>query len=139
MYIRFLEMVYNYFSRIKDHPQHGFKMLAGMWGAHTSLDRKLSRKIFNYVLNYYDPATQTLKQYDKIFLSDYVYRLIKRNSTIHDSYTCKRFRDSKPFPTERKVKDHIGSVFSPEITTTFFNEMCPIECRPKNHLNWIYC
>lgn len=109
-----------------------------MWGAKTSLDRSLSSQIFNSVLKKYTKDGMKLKEYDQIFLAQYVYDLIKKKSTIHDSYTCKTFRDSEPFPTERKGRDHVGSIFSQGMIPTF-NETCPIECRPKDHLNWIFC
>lgn len=112
-----------------------------MWGAHTSLNRNLSKQIFELAIDEqisktFNPTGLTPKGYDQSFLSQHVYKLIKTNSTIHDSYTCMSYQDSKPFPTERKVKDHVGSVWVPEpINIT----ECPKECRPRDHQDWIYC
>ena len=112
-----------------------------MWGAHTSLNRNLSKTIFELAIDEqisktFNPTGLTPKGYDQNFLAQHVYKLIKTNSTIHDSYICMSYQDSKPFPTERKVKDHVGSVWVPEpIKIT----ECPKECRPPDHQDWIYC
>lgn len=126
-----------------DHPFHNVEILGGMWGAHNSLDRKLSQKILNLMLKKpvwktYNPTGQTPKGYDQYFLRDYVYPLIRNISTIHDSYTCAQFRDSQPFPTQRRVKDHIGSVHIPGMIPQF-DIKCPNECRPEKHKNWTLC
>lgn len=112
-----------------------------MWGAHTSLNRELSKIILSLTIDenigrQYNSDGNTPKGSDQSFLRDLVYARIKANSTIHDSYTCNTFRDSKPFPTERKIKDHIGSVWSPEPVNM---PECPIECRPHDHKDWIRC
>lgn len=108
---------------------------------HTKLDRLLSNNIFNLVINKsfeqtYNKNGENQKGKDQDFLEHHVYKLLVNRSTIHDSYSCRRFANSKPFPTERKIIDHIGSVYYSPIKKI---KECPIECRPPNHLDWKYC
>ena len=45
---------------------------------------------------------------------------------------------TKGFPTQRKneINNFVGSIVLYEEK---LKEECPIECRPKEHLNWTYC
>lgn len=118
-------------------------MLGGMWGAHVSLDRNLSSKIYELISDKsvclkYNLNGTSEKGYDQFFLKDFVYPLILNKSTIHDSYTCAKFPNTRPFPNQRKVTEFIGSVHTPGFKRNFTVE-CPIECRPKNHLDWTTC
>lgn len=112
-----------------------------MWGVHMSLDRELSNKLFNLVIDksigrIYNDNGKSPKGNDQFFLSHQIYKFIVNQATIHDSYNCKKFARSKPFPTERKVMDHVGSVnYAPRQPI----KECPLECRPEDHLDWKYC
>ena len=68
----------------------------------------------------------------------YVWPWSKEISIAHDSYNCKSYPYTKSFPTQRKneINNFVGSIVSYEET---LKEECPIECRPKEHLNWTYC
>lgn len=128
---------------------HGFYILGGMWGLRTHLDRRLSHRLFNYVISEWIAKNYNLKGKtaycaDQDFLRDYVYGTIKFKSTIHDSYKCMRYLDSKPFPTRRQVHDHVGSV----VVSSFSSRpnekkieifKCPVECRPVEHKDWEFC
>ena len=124
-----------------DNPVHDVPMLGGMWGFHMSLDRELSNKIFNLVVDKsmgrkYNENGQSPKGNDQYFLSQQVYQSVVNKATIHDSYSCKQFANSKPFPTERKVIDHVGSLnYAPPDKI----KECPVDCRPQNHKDWKYC
>jgi hypothetical protein len=112
--------------------------MAGMWGLKVSSDKNISNEIFKRIINSKKYNSNKIKDNDQLFLKDEVYNLIKNNSVIHDSYTCKIYKDSKPFPTKRDGLSFIGSNnFS--LLHTHVNEHCPIECRPINHSDWIYC
>lgn len=84
----------------------------------------------------YNPSQMSSYGYDQEFLKFYLYPLIVDNATIHDSYFCEKYSNSRPFPTERKVFDHIGS-YSYKKFENFLE--CPIDCRPKEHQDWRYC
>lgn len=118
-------------------------MLAGMWGVHTKLNRKLAQKIFLMLMNKplcdrYNLKIAGSKQGDQIFLRENVYNLLVKNATIHDSYYCNIYDNSKPFPTQRKEMDHVGSVKS-QLKTIVKISICPIVCRPQDHQDWLYC
>lgn len=59
----------------------------------------------------------------------------------HDSYHCKNEHIVKvsatsvfPFPTKRENRLYVGGAGS-----ELYAEKCPVECRPKDHLDWEYC
>lgn len=74
---------------------------------------------------------------DQNFLSAYVYPLISNNTIVHDSYLCKLFGGS-PFPSKREGDCFVGSTTNCNKYYRFLEE-CPIDCRPKDHTDWIYC
>ena len=82
---------------------------------------------------------ERLTRHDDDFLNGYVYKLLARNATIHDSYHCRRFADSEPFPTKRKLNQYVGGIKSSSSVQTETVEVCPIECRPPENLDWTYC
>ena len=64
----------------------------------------------------------------------------------HDAYFCAmpEFQTAsvKPFPTKRKDElfNFIGCQVGREERITFEKEHeCPVECRPTNHKDWLYC
>ena len=78
---------------------------------------------------------------DQDFLRDFIYKYTKKNAIVHDSYSCKRFEDSEPFPSKRhdsfcyiSCRDCCQDIY-PNQT----NHKCPIDCRPKEHLDWEFC
>ncbi|CAF0887630.1 unnamed protein product [Brachionus calyciflorus] len=129
---------------MRDHPQHGTYILAGMWGFKTNLDRNLANLMYEQLVNKtigkrYNPDGKSLtKHSDQSFLSEFLYPKIRKKATIHDSYTCLRYKDSKPFPTRRLGQCHVGAVgnCNEEKESTL---KCPVECRPPNHLDWETC
>lgn len=141
-----------------------------MWSIKTQLDRERSRRIFHDVHSdaigqKYNGNGQTPKGNDQFFLTHYVWGLIKHDSTIHDSYTCRHFTESKPFPTRRRLPDYIGSfTLLPNMSScpveyhqaaargqaqnmTYWSDVirprkvdeCPIRCRPADHQDWTTC
>jgi hypothetical protein len=127
---------------MRDHPLHYDFILAGMWGFRPACNRALSHFILGKLQN-----TTIMKEYmgkgDQSFLLNELWPFVKNDSIIHDSFHCQRFQDnSKPFPTRRpSVKGSnifVGCV-KPCAENQFTFGECPIECRPKNHREWIYC
>jgi len=76
--------------------------------------------------------------WDQVALQRYVWPWAKRTTFAHDSYTCKRFSYTHPFPTRRLegVGNYVGSVVSmgAEVSSP-----CPLKCRPANHTDWLTC
>ena len=107
-----------------------------MWGLKVSSNKELSNEIFNKIVNSQAYDSNSKKGNDQYFLRDQVYFIIKDISIIHDSYLCLFYNDSEPFPSKRKNKKYyigLNNYYVSMLTE------CPIECRPKNHTDWIYC
>lgn len=85
------------FHIMRDHPYHGnFPILAGMFGSKGNIIDNIERIINdeNLIDTYHS---------DQIFLSKYIFPLIKNDCIINDE-----FFDKKPFPSTRKNKEYIG-------------------------------
>ena len=68
----------------------------------------------------------------------YVWPWAQNMSVAHDAYSCERFSNTKPFPTQRKIEpsNFIGSIpWENVINST----PCPTACRPPDHPEWQYC
>lgn len=92
---------------MRDHPQHGAPILAGMWGikANFAKEIKLINKINNY--NNYQK-----KDADQIFLAKEVYQLCKDKALQHSSYNIKYINYIKEFPTERINNQYVAQIYS---------------------------
>lgn len=108
-----------------------------MWGFYNARNRFLAFHILNLIVNSqsYNPKVKNQKGYDQFFLTS-IYWLLKNDAIIHDSYTCKQFGGSA-FPTERVGNCFIGG--GGDCDPNGWLDPCPVECRPKNHLDWESC
>jgi hypothetical protein len=106
-----------------------------MWGLKVSSNKELSNEIFNKIVNSQAYDSNSKKGNDQYFLRDQVYFIIKDISIIHDSYLCKRYLPSEAWPSKREGFYYVGYT---DVYKTV-NEPCPIECRPINHTDWLYC
>ena len=110
-----------------------------MWGLKVSQDRILAKNIVDLMLDKQISANYTFAKYgnDQFFLAHHVYKLIVKNSVIHDAYCCTKL-DGTPWPTRRVGNCFVGS-------TSWCDEYlgsvveCPYECRPKEHKDWSQC
>ena len=61
----------------------------------------------------------------------------------HDSYLCKKYTNTIPFPTQRIADGHCNFVGCRENTSDIINFTknyeCPYECRPVDHKDWKFC
>ncbi|CAF0849642.1 unnamed protein product [Rotaria sordida] len=116
----------------------------GMWGFRPSLNRNLSR-ILHYKIH-----DQTLIKrfdgiYDQVFLRKHVWPFDRQSAVAHDTFLCKRDfgHISRPFPTQRPSAYETNCVVGcsrPYCGHGILSfEQCPIECRPKDHPEWLYC
>ena len=128
---------------MKDHPWHHVHILGGMWGFKTEKNREMAKRLFNIMINlsiaprYNFPKNDKGKDQD--FLRDYFYPYLKDNSLVHDSFYCNDYHDSEPFPTQRVGSCFVGASLKDTICQNSTFLACPIECRPKDHQDWIYC
>ena len=119
------------------------------------------------VARYYNRNGQSPKQHDQWLLTRYFAPYIYDNSTTHDSYLCYwlggepcksflfelcywkynfnfKIYHFKKGPTQRPIYNcFVGcSECCEQIEdgdNFKYNKVCPKECRPKDHKDWIYC
>ena len=85
------------FHIMRDHPFHGnFPILAGMFGSKGNIVDNIE-KIIN------DENLVDTYHSDQMFLSKYIFPLIKDSCIVNDE-----FFDKKPFPSPRKSKEYVG-------------------------------
>ena len=67
------------FHIMRDHPHHGWVILAGMFGIKKNDFINMKELSDNFIQN-------DIRTYDQEFLRDYIYPLIKNNSMIHATF-----------------------------------------------------
>jgi len=129
---------------MRDHPAHSTYILGGTWGAKVDKQRRsfmdAFKKLFHDGLAYI--PREKGGGYDQIALMRYIWPWGKKVALSHDSYCCRKFSNTSPFPTKRLsgVGNFIGSVISLNQSVGFdSSNYCPEKCRPKNHKDWVYC
>ena len=132
------------FHTMRDHPMHGVPMLGGMWGFRPSIDRATSRLILEKIYN-----RSLVEKYgesrDQTFLDEHVWPIAKLSAISHDSFLCRHDfgHQPQPFPTQRSSANDtncfVGCIRSSCLQGQLPFDHCPIECRPKNHTDWLYC
>jgi hypothetical protein len=130
---------------MRDHPQHFTHILGGMFDFNNERDRNLANHLFALMIDrrvseVFNANCDSPKNNDQQFLSDYVYPLVVENSLIHDSYLCRSFPGSSPWPTRRLGDCFVGSTGECNESTTLLDYfVCPKKCRPKKHPEWVTC
>jgi len=131
------------FHMMRDHPQHDAKILGGAWGVKLTKEevRLKWRNAWKKALQNGDGPMwkpRNINDADQDFLNKYVWLWAKWDAVQHDSYFCKKFSRTRPFPTRRKneTNNFIGSVINENYGIL---EKCPEKCRPKEHQDWEYC
>ena len=122
---------------MRDHPQHGIEILGGMWCYRTK--KNLIRATQNLELMLKNAGKRTnsseaKKGDDQFMLQRYLWPNMKTDSIQHDSYLCKSYPGSIPYPSQRLTnRDVIGGMGGNVVPE------CPKDCRPKDHADWLYC
>ena len=128
---------------MRDHPQHGAPILAGMWGAKVYHLRKTFKKVMGRLFADSKCHGWRKSDHDQVCLKRYVWPWAKSVTMSHDAFLCQNYPNTRPFPTKRienEVGNFVGSVVSINGSIPIGKEwQCPIKCRPKNHTDWIYC
>ncbi|XP_065556178.1 uncharacterized protein LOC136024688 [Artemia franciscana] len=121
---------------MRDHYYHGVPILAGMFGVKLGQQRKEIRKYASELI--YRSIGDQNKNTDQKLLAEIFWNHVSKNSTVHDAYFCESFkvcqREIRPFPTKRKSLTFVGNTQNNRV-----NKACPVECRPKNHKDWLFC
>lgn len=126
-----------YMHIMRDFQTHDAGIMAGMWCIKIWQQRTRARHYLENILNRgknYKARTDQPVLDKVIFYNSF----FSRDFLQHDSYFCKRFSDSVPFPTKRQ--DAMEFVGCPNHVCDWKGvRQCPIKCRPKEHLDWEYC
>ncbi|CAF0805598.1 unnamed protein product [Rotaria sp. Silwood1] len=132
------------FHAMRDHPMHSVPMLGGMWGFRPSLNRNLSRLIHDKIHNQ-DLIRNYTGRADQGFLAAHIWPFAKASAIAHDSFSCAHGfgHPAQPFPTQRPLANEtncfVGCVRSCCGHGIMPFGQCPIQCRPNDHPEWIYC
>ena len=89
---------------MRDHPNHGRRMMGGMWGGVKHSVRNITARVL--------AAASDVDSYngDQEFLAYHVYPAIEHDQLSHDSWTCLTFTNSHPFPAAGRRR-HDNSSF----------------------------
>lgn len=91
------------FHIMRDHPWHGTEILGGMWGVRGNILKDMKELINNYIKG-------DFWQVDQNFLKEYIYKRIKDDCFVHDTYhNYESFK--KPFPMARLNNEFVGESF----------------------------
>jgi hypothetical protein len=94
------------FHIMRDHPEHGTQILAGMWGSRNGILKGITEHINSYVKENREEYSH-IKQTDQTFLKHYIWPKIENNALSHDE-----FFNGVPFPKIRKDwNDFVGQVY----------------------------
>ncbi|CAF3668160.1 unnamed protein product [Rotaria socialis] len=131
------------FLTIRDHPFHGIPILGGLWTSALHRNRLLFLHSFSILLDK-NQVQKYSSVHDQSLLTELIWPKIKHQTLAFDSYTCQQFQveHQHPFPTQRSSRDcHVGCVrpCCQNSSNILLKIPCPEQCRPKNHLDWIYC
>lgn len=124
---------------MRDHRQHEVGMMAGMWCWNNRINRTLGRFYFERLI---EKAKTYKRRTDQPLLNKVIWDHISKDHLYdmvlqHDSYNCKFYKNSKPFPTKR-VKDN-EFIGCPVHECDQVLKPCPEMCRPSYGKFWKYC
>lgn len=93
------------FHIMRDHPHHSMKILGGMFGTRKTEYIKSWKELFKNVKKEHPNQS---RDYDQIFLRDYIYPLIKDDCLVHTCFYSYKGETTKKFPTEYRDYHHVG-------------------------------
>ena len=133
----------HHFHFMRDHPAHSIEVLGSGWGVSLGTNNSTVRSLMTE--SFKEASTDPLfwaprNSYgpDQGFLKRYLWPWGKWSALSHDSYTCKRFPRTSPFPTQRENVENNFVASVAEVKDVMKQE-CPEACRPKNHKDWKLC
>ena len=81
--------------------------------------------------------------FDMVWLRHMLWPTIKRKSLIFDSYNCMKHRElgeGQPWPSRRSGHLYVGSgPTKTGVIRRLRQKICPEQCRPEQHKDWLYC
>jgi hypothetical protein len=125
---------------IRDHPEHAISILGGLWGIKLNKEHSLTKNLSQYLLSP-DVVRCYSGEHDQTFLGDYLWphaSMYAGMTLEYDSFHCKKFPNSRPFPTRKESATLFVGCRRLNCTQDKHEE-CPIKCRPSHHQDWIWC
>lgn len=119
---------------MRDRSQHGIPIMGGMWCFRPSASDSMGKDFLEKILSESGEKGLSTRD-DQTLINKIIWPNIKSRTLQHDAYFCKTYKDAKPFPTERR-EYYVGCVRD---CWVYKKEVCPVECRPPKHQDWIYC
>ena len=100
---------------MRDNPVHNMPIMGGMWGIKLTPDirSKLEHSFMDMFRSPIFYKSHKLKGPDQDIIRKFIWPWAKIFTMGHDSYSCKRWANSRPFPTQRKNENcnFIGCIF----------------------------
>jgi len=118
---------------IRDHPNHDRPLNGGMWGGLRGVVADMAEIVQQW-------SNRDRYMGDLDFLNKKVWPRpeVSGSQMAHDAYSCKKYPNSRPFPTRRPPDlQHVGQVFfgdgKPRMGDLSFirNQKAPMQCRLK--------
>lgn len=125
---------------IRDHPDHSFPIVGGLWGIKVNKERLLINRIVKYLLSP-DYFKCYHSAFDQKFLEDYIWPYVAMHSERaleYDSFFCNKYPNARPFSTRKESPTKFVGCRRPNCTENKHDE-CPAWCRPPLHPGWIWC
>ncbi len=94
------------FHIMRDHPNHQFPILGGMWGSRNGIMKEIGLKHLIKQWGRYDR-----KGIDQDFLGQVVYPLVQGNCFEHSEFNISYGAQIHSFPTKRNDYEFVGDVF----------------------------
>ncbi|KAK8407552.1 hypothetical protein O3P69_002244 [Scylla paramamosain] len=97
------------FHVMRDHPYHRMPVLGGMWDARWDIDPALATKLRNLRDKMMAMAVGK-RNYglDQQIIKKVLWPKMTGSLVAHDSYNCKSFKGSSPWPSQRSEGDFVG-------------------------------
>ncbi len=106
------------FHIMRDHPNHGFLILGGMWGCRGGVLPQMACLISRWPYN-------TAFGHDQKFLATKIYPRIKDSCLIHSDLIGFEGEEVLPFPTNRVGTDFVGGTHrDPKMSAKEHDELC---------------
>ena len=91
------------FHMMRDHPYHGYQIMAGMWGVKKNTIKNISTMMTSFIASLQE---KSYYQNDQDFLRLKVWPIVSNDYICHDE-----FFEKKPFPSLRKPREFVGQPF----------------------------
>ena len=119
---------------MRDRSQHSIPIMGGMWCFRPSASGTLGASLLDKILSESDKPNLSTRA-DQLLIERFIWPQLQSRTLQHDSYFCHLYEDAKPFPTQRR-EYYVGCVRD---CWVYKKEVCPVQCRPADHQDWLYC